>query len=73
MSAEVPEARGPVPVTFCTIVYAGLGLPAVAAGPLVTYQGMAPAMDEFAPAAAVGCVLILAVHPRVSRRPEQAV
>lgn len=72
VTAEAPESRGAVLATFYTIVYAGLGLPAVAAGLRVRYQGMARAMNAFAPAAAVVCVPILAVHPRVSRRPEQA-
>jgi hypothetical protein len=34
---------------------------------------MVPTVNEFAPAAAVVCAPILAVHPRVGRRSEQAV
>ncbi|MFE4331765.1 hypothetical protein ACFRQM_20760 [Streptomyces sp. NPDC056831] len=39
VTAEAPESRGAVLATFYTIVYAVLGLPAVAAGLLVTYRG----------------------------------
>ncbi|MET7309833.1 hypothetical protein ACWD7C_18805 [Streptomyces sp. NPDC005134] len=45
----------------------------IGAGLLVRYQGTGPAMNEFALGAAVVCVLILAVHPWVGRRPERAV
>ncbi|MFC8257605.1 hypothetical protein ACFUNF_08170 [Streptomyces sp. NPDC057291] len=73
VSAEAPEVRGAVLAMFYTIFYAGLGLPDIGAGLLVRYQGTGPAMNEFALGAAVVCVLILAVHPWVGRRPERAV
>ena len=64
VAAEAPEAHGSVLATFCTITYAGLRLPAIAAGLLVTYQGMSAAVDEFSVAATIACALILAFNLR---------
>lgn len=67
VSVSAPEAHGAVLATFYTVTYAGLGLPAVGAGLLVTHQGMAPALNEFSVAAAAACVLILALNLRSGR------
>ncbi|MET9386993.1 MFS transporter [Streptomyces sp. NPDC002928] len=68
LAAEAPEARGTVLAAFYTIIYAGLGLPAVAAGLLVTLQGMASAVAEFSLAAVAACAVIMVVNLREARR-----
>ncbi|MGW1026804.1 MFS transporter [Streptomyces sp. NPDC002577] len=65
---EAPEVRGTVLAAFYTITYAGLGLPIIAVGLLVTLQGMAAAVVEFSLAAAVACAVIMIANRRVIRR-----
>ncbi|XVQ14434.1 hypothetical protein ACQP1W_18435 [Spirillospora sp. CA-255316] len=69
VAGAAPGARGAVLASFYTVSYAGLVLPSVVAGLLITYQGMTTAVNRFSAAAALLCVLLLicnvrAGHPR---------
>ncbi|MGF7121544.1 MFS transporter [Rhodococcus sp. AG1013] len=56
------ESSGAVLAAFFTLTYVGLGVPAIAAGLLVTYQGMSTAVAEFSLVAAVSCLIALALN-----------
>ncbi|GAA2444440.1 MFS transporter [Actinomadura vinacea] len=67
VAGAAPDARGAVLAAFYTISYAGLVLPSVGAGLLITYQGMTAAVNEFSLAAGLMCALILALNLRLER------
>ncbi|WP_254622663.1 hypothetical protein [Rhodococcus sp. W8901] len=55
-------SSGAVLAAFFTLTYVGLGVPAIAAGLLVTYQGLSTAVVEFSLVAAVTCLIALALN-----------
>ncbi len=61
---------GAVLAAFFTVTYIGLGVPAIVAGLLVTYQGTSTAVAEFSVAAAVLCLIALVLN--MIRRSESA-
>ncbi|MEV6163415.1 MFS transporter [Streptomyces sp. NPDC052052] len=65
---EAPEVRGSVLAALYTIVYAGLGVPVIAVGLLITLQGMDAAVVEFSLAAVAACVVIMIAQRRAARR-----
>lgn len=62
VATSARESSGAVLAAFFTSTYVGLGVPAVAAGLLVTYQGMSAAVAEFSVAAAIVCLIALALN-----------
>lgn len=70
VAVRAPESSGAVLAAFFTVTYIGLGVPAIAAGLLVTYQGTATAVAEFSVAAAALCLITLILN--MIRRSEPA-
>lgn len=70
VAARAPETSGAVLAAFFTVTYIGLGVPAIVAGLLVTYQGTSTAVAEFSVAAAVLCLIALVLN--MIRRSESA-
>ncbi|MFM1722753.1 MFS transporter [Rhodococcus sp. PAM 2766] len=62
IATHAPHAGGSVLAAFFTLTYLGTGVPAVAAGLLMTYQGTSAAIMEFAVATALVCLIALALN-----------
>lgn len=59
IATRARDAGGAVLAAFFTLTYLGTGVPAVAAGLLMTYQGTSAAITEFAAATALACLIAL--------------
>ncbi|WP_430334447.1 MFS transporter [Rhodococcus sp. ACT016] len=62
IATRARDAGGAVLAAFFTLTYVGTGVPAVAAGLLMTYQGTSAAIAEFAAATALACLIALVLN-----------
>ncbi len=62
IATRARASGGAVLAAFYTLTYLGTGVPAVAAGLLMTYQGTSAAVTEFATATALACLIALVLN-----------
>lgn len=62
IATRARDSGGAVLAAFYTLTYLGTGVPAVAAGLLMTYQGTSAAVAEFATTTALACLIALVLN-----------
>ncbi|WFR74794.1 hypothetical protein P9209_06415 [Prescottella defluvii] len=62
IATRARDAGGAVLAAFFTLTYVGTGVPAIAAGLLMTHQGTSAAVAEFAAATALACLIALVLN-----------
>lgn len=62
IATRARDAGGSVLAAFFTLTYLGTGVPAIAAGLLMTYQGTSAAIAEFAAAMSLACLIALVLN-----------
>jgi len=62
IATRARDSGGAVLAAFYTLTYLGTGVPAIAAGLLMTHQGTSAAVAEFAAATALACLIALVLN-----------
>ncbi|MDH6677072.1 MFS family permease [Rhodococcus sp. LBL1] len=62
IATRARDAGGAVLAAFFTLTYVGTGVPAIATGLLMTYQGTSAAVAEFAAVTALACLIALVLN-----------